>query len=132
MKHIDHKGKTMKTPLTILGILTLIASAGFGQEISDEWRYTLRRPAEGWRQPKFDDADWTTGFGGFGTRETPGARVGTTWATNGIWLRKSFELNSVPEKPALLVHHDEDAVITINGMPVAVCRILRRTTLSCR
>ncbi|MFN3193794.1 MAG: family 43 glycosylhydrolase [Aureliella sp.] len=108
-----------RTLLVLASFLTLLPSVGNGQEIIDEWRYTLRRPAEGWRQANFDDVNWTEGFGGFGTRGTPGARIGTTWATNSIWLRKSFELTSVPAKPALLIHHDEDAEVYINGKQVA-------------
>lgn len=107
------------TRICPLIFLTYLSSSVFGQEIVDEWRYTLRRPAEGWRQAKFDDAAWKEGSGGFGTRGTPGARIGTTWATNSIWLRKSFELESVPANPALLIHHDEDAEVYINGMQVA-------------
>ena len=38
-----------------------------------------------------------------------------TGRTNNIWLRKSFQLDSVPDKPALLIHHDEDAEVYING-----------------
>ncbi len=70
----------------------------------------------------FDDSKWKEANGGFGTADTPGARVGTTWATNSIWLRKSFELDAVPAKPALLMHHDEDAEVFINGKPVAVVK----------
>ncbi|QEG00466.1 Beta-galactosidase [Stieleria maiorica] len=100
-------------------LLALFPSVSLGQEVVDQWRYTLEQPAEGWHQADFDDAGWTAGFGGFGTRDTPGSRVGTTWATNNIWLRKSFPLTSIPDKPALLVHHDEDAQIYINGLKVA-------------
>ena len=95
------------------------ADANSSVPIVDTWKYTLRRPAEGWRSVKFDEAGWKESHGGFGTRETPGARVGTTWATDNIWLRKSFELKAVPEKPALLIHHDEDAEVFLNGEDVA-------------
>jgi hypothetical protein len=76
-------------------------------------------PGEGWQQADFDDSGWTEGHGGFGTRHTPGARVGTDWSTNNIWLRKTFPLAAVPEKPALLIHHDEDAEIFVNGQLLA-------------
>ncbi|MEM7392382.1 MAG: sugar-binding domain-containing protein [Verrucomicrobiota bacterium] len=71
------------------------------------------------QKANFDDTEWKKGFGGFGIRSTPGSRVGTTWSTGSIWLRKSFELTSVPAKPALLIHHDEDADVFINGKTVA-------------
>ncbi len=97
----------------------LLASGCATRAIVDNWRYTLRRPPEGWRGTDFDDAAWKRGAGGFGTRDTPGARVGTVWGTNNIWLRKTFLLAAVPEKAALLVHHDEDTEVYINGSKVA-------------
>jgi cyclophilin family peptidyl-prolyl cis-trans isomerase len=87
--------------------------------VVDTWRYTVQKPADLWAQPDFDDRGWQEGQGGFGTPETPGARVGTVWATNNIWLRKVFTLAVVPQRPALLVHHDEDAEVFINGRQVA-------------
>lgn len=105
--------------LIVLLAPVAVASVGHSQEIVDTWRYTVRRPADGWRQANFDDADWKQGHGGFGTRGTPGARIGTTWATSSIWLRKPFELSSIPTKPALLIHHDEDTEVYINGKQVA-------------
>jgi len=83
------------------------------------WRFTIRKPADGWQQPDFDDSGWREGHGGFGVRSTPGARVGTDWATDNIWLRRTFELTSVPEQSALLIHHDEDTEVFLNGRPVA-------------
>ncbi len=87
--------------------------------VVDTWKFTLRKPAEGWQEAEFDDGTWKEGSGGFGTRETPGTRVGTIWSTNNIWLRKTFDLNAVPKKVALLIHHDEDAEIFLNGTNVA-------------
>ncbi|MEM6689746.1 MAG: family 43 glycosylhydrolase [Planctomycetota bacterium] len=104
------------------GLMALFATSVFGQEVVDQWRYTLRRPDKSWRSTNFDDVGWKDGFGGFGTLGTPNARVGTTWATNSIWLRKTISLNSVPSKPALLIYHDEDAEVYVNGKAVAAFR----------
>lgn len=115
----------MRVMYTILALFIVGASvpvpfsSAFGQEIVDQWRYTFRKPADGWQQPEFDDGGWREGFGGFGTPDTPGARVGTDWQTNNIWLRKIVPLQSLPTKPALLLHHDEDARIFLNGQLVA-------------
>ena len=87
--------------------------------IVDSWKYTLRKPKPGWEQLAFDDASWMKGAGGFGTRETPAARLGTIWNTNHIWLRKSFSLKEIPSKPALLIHHDEDTEVYLNGTLIA-------------
>ena len=32
------------------------------------WRYTTRKPADGWQNPDFDDKQWQEGPAGFGTR----------------------------------------------------------------
>jgi hypothetical protein len=90
----------------------------FAQGVVDQWRYQLKDPGEAWAQPGLTTPEWSEGKGGFGTRNTPGARVGTEWGTNQIWLRKSFDLESVPDKPALLIHHDEDAEVYLNGKKV--------------
>ena len=91
------------------------------------WKYTftnpevgtiaLRRPGSpAWAQPNFDDANWQQGEGGFGTKGTPGSVVRTTWKTGNIWLRRDFELPPGKyDETNLLVHHDEDAEIFING-----------------
>ncbi|MFG0332684.1 MAG: glycoside hydrolase family 2 protein, partial [Maioricimonas sp. JB049] len=107
------------TLLSLLALVLLQSSAAAEVPIVDTWKYTFRRPAEGWRTADFDEAGWKSGPGGFGTPETPGSRVGTYWQTNNIWLRKPFELESVPEQPALLIHHDEDAQVFINGRRAA-------------
>lgn len=80
------------------------------------WRYTTTKPEDGWQLEHFDDSAWRTGKGGFGTKGTPGAIIGTEWKNSDIWLRRTFELddNSL-NKPMLLIHHDEDAEVYING-----------------
>lgn len=111
----------MKTLLGLSALfsLTVIASACLAQQIVDDWRYTLQSPVESWSEPDFEDSAWATGRGGFGTPDTPGARVGTKWSTPAIWLRKRFTLSAIPKRPALLIHHDEDAEVYINGRLVA-------------
>jgi beta-galactosidase len=88
------------------------------QAVVDQWQYTLTKPGENWTSVGFDDAAWETADGGFGTRGTPGARIVTRWETNDIWLRKFVSLESISSKPAILIHHDEDAEVFINGESV--------------
>ena len=83
--------------------------------VADTWRYSLTPPADGWQNLGFDDSPWTEAAGGFGTRGTPGSRIGTEWKSSDIWLRKSFDIKAVPAKPALLIHHDDEAEVFING-----------------
>ncbi|MFG0330494.1 MAG: glycoside hydrolase family 2 protein [Phycisphaerales bacterium] len=85
-----------------------------------EWRYTTEPPNEDWHREDFDDSLWKTGPGGFGRAETPGAVVRTEWTTQDIWLRQTVMMFEVPEGDIrLLVHHDEDATIYINGVLAA-------------
>src|SRR5262249_5468236 len=90
------------------------------QEKGLVWRYTLEKPADNWFKPDFADQDWKEGVGGFGTKGTPGAVVRTEWKTNDIWLRREFTLPDVaPANLHLLLHHDEDAEVYLNGVLAA-------------
>ncbi len=84
------------------------------------WRYTNSAPGFGWTAPAFNDAGWSTGAGGFGADGTPGGTVRTAWNTSDIWLRREFTL---PEQslgiPFLVMHHDEDVEVYLNGVLAA-------------
>jgi hypothetical protein len=84
------------------------------------WRYTFAKPAPDWFKPDFDDSAWKRGPAGFGTEGTPGAKVRTVWKTDDIWIRREFTLPRGNYKDLhLLVHHDEDAEIYVNGILAA-------------
>jgi len=74
------------------------------------WRYTIEKPADDWMAVGFDDSSWKEGNAAFGT-----IRPGTKWETADIWIRRAFELTSVPARPYLEIFHDEDAEVYING-----------------
>lgn len=99
--------------------LGLTLSSAAESPVNDTWTYTLKRPAEGWQMPDFQAVGWTESFGGFGTPDTPGSRVGTRWQTNDIWIRKTFQWAGDTSTAALLIHHDENAQVFINGQQVA-------------
>jgi hypothetical protein len=90
------------------------------QKQPQTWKYATEKPADGWQKPDFDDTAWKSGPGGFGTKDTPGTIVRTTWNTGDIWMRRTFDLGST-ELPNLhlRIHHDEDAEVFINGQQVA-------------
>ena len=105
----------------LLGFLLVCGSTvSQGAGLSDPaWKYTVSDPGDGWESLSFDDSKWKEGAGGFGDASTPGSRVGTEWLTNDIWIRRNVELESLPVRPALYMHHDEDAVVFINGKRVS-------------
>lgn len=86
-----------------------------------EWRYTTERPPEDWTTVDFDDTAWSRGPGGFGRTPDVGTRVRTPWTTSDLWLRRTFQLPSTRaiSDLMLLVRHDEDAEIWINGVLAA-------------
>ena len=80
------------------------------------WRSSTQKPADGWEDAGFNDRAWSQGPGGFGTAGTPGAAIGTEWATGDIWLRRTFTLAEAAGTGLhLLIHHDEDAEVFIDG-----------------
>ncbi|WP_435016365.1 glutaminase domain-containing protein [Tundrisphaera sp. TA3] len=107
-------------PLPRPPALTAVVPTARDQAAS--WRMTTRKPAEGWADPGFDDSGWAKAEGGFGTRSTPGTAgaLRTEWNTPDIWIRREF---TMPEGSfadlQLSCFHDEDAEITINGVPAA-------------
>jgi hypothetical protein len=84
------------------------------------WRYATAQPDAEWFEPDFDDSAWKTGPGGFGTEGTPRAVVRTRWDGSDIWLRRSFDVDSLSEGGRLMltIHHDEDAEVYLNGQLV--------------
>ena len=80
------------------------------------WRYTTEKPVAGWESPGFDDSVWKTGPGGFGRPTLATMLVQTRWDSSDIWLRREFEIKRLPEHPALMIFHDEDAQVYLNGL----------------
>jgi hypothetical protein len=100
---------------------TVLAQTAQGEEIM--WRYTADKPAGDWFMPEFDASNWKEGKAGFGTKGTPGAIVGTQWNTPDIWLRREFILPAGEFRDlSLVMHHDEDAEVYINGVMASKVR----------
>jgi Ricin-type beta-trefoil lectin domain-like len=80
------------------------------------WRYTTTAPAVSWIQATFDDSAWSTGAGGFGDTDRGYTPARTPWTQAELWLRRSFQLTSLPASLSVRVFHDEDAEVYINGV----------------
>ena len=90
-----------------------------GSDSITKWRYTTSEPPGDWMEPGFDDHAWQEGHGGFGAPGTPGALIGTEWREPKIWLRRTFEWEGDPSRFSLIVHHDDEIAIWVNGKLVA-------------
>lgn len=97
-------------------VKTLVPSS---KDEAQTWQYTMDKPADGWEKPGFDASTWKTGPGGFGEKSTPGSVVRTEWKSNDIWLRRAFDLKATSTgEVRLLIHHDEDTEVYVNGQLV--------------
>lgn len=104
--------------LLVLLLLSCVPALN-GADFSDPlWKISLEDPGDGWESLQFDDSGWKQAAGGFGDASTPGSRVGTEWLTDDIWIRRRVSLEAVPARPALFIHHDEDAEVFVNGRSV--------------
>jgi hypothetical protein len=98
-------------------LVTVVPTA---REHAASWRFTTQSPAKDWFSLAFDATGWREGPGGFGTTQTPGATVRTEWNTADIWLRREIDLPPGPTSDLMLVvHHDEDVEIYLNGVRAA-------------
>jgi hypothetical protein len=87
------------------------------REKAQTWHYTFSKPGDDWFKPDFQAEGWKEGPGGFGTKMTPGTVVRTEWKTKDIWIRRTFDLPKVDLRDLyLLLHHDEDAEVYLNGV----------------
>ena len=87
------------------------------QDAPLQWQYTTDRPADNWFATDFDATLWKSGAAPFGN-DAPG--INTPWKTGDIWMRRQFTLPAaIPAKLDILVRHDEDAEIYLNGVLAA-------------
>jgi hypothetical protein len=84
----------------------------------EEWLHSFEDPGPSWEKPDFDARGWRKGRAGFGSPGTPGGKIGTTWNSGGIWLRREFDLPGglVDLDVALRCAHDEDVEVYVNGV----------------
>ena len=101
--------------------IMLIATA---RNADASWRYTIDYPRGNWMAREFDDRNWREGQAGFGTQGTPSAKVRTVWNSPEIWVRRDLDIpyaiiTGELSTLRLIVHHDEDAEIYLNGILAA-------------
>ena len=106
-----NSGPTVPKPLTIL--------AATAQDAPVDWKYTTKRPQDGWERLGYDDVDWKTAPAPFGNLDVPDKPVRTEWKTHEIWLRREIELPADFKNPLLLLQHDDETDVYINGILAA-------------
>lgn len=82
-------------------------------------KYTEAVPAEGWQRSSFDDNAWKTGTAPFSDDATQGK---TLWKSRDLFVRRTFNYTkSQPiNKLVLLLHHDDDAEVFLNGEQINI------------
>lgn len=93
------------------------------ENTGQNWKYTTNTPGSDWYLDTYNDANWNSGKGGFGTFGTPGAVIQTIWNTQDIWIRRTVgigDLSGIDTKNLVLnIHHDENCEVYINGVLAA-------------
>ena len=79
-------------------------------------RFTETKPSDDWTSFTYDDMDWNTAKGMFGTKESDPQ---TLWTGREIWVRRVFYLEEFNfNELMLLAKYDDDVEIYLNGEKV--------------
>jgi len=79
-------------------------------------RFTETKPAGDWTAVSFDDNNWKTGRGMFGSKNTDSQ---TEWPSREIWLRRSFQVKSNRFNELYLhLRYDDNIKVYLNGEQV--------------
>jgi hypothetical protein len=95
------------------------------QDDSAGWKYTLIPPGPGWHRDNFVDTAWQVGPAGFGYRGRPRIYgLNTPWDTTGIWLRRDFQLDSLPRGKLYLniISYHTVSTVYVNERKLGVFR----------
>ena len=83
-----------------------------------QWEFRLDAPPDGWKDGE-DSVGWQAGTGPFQSGNDGNFPTGTVWSGGQIWLRKSFELEEVPENLWIEAYHAIDqGEVYLNGQLV--------------
>ncbi|MFB6456871.1 glutaminase domain-containing protein [Chitinophaga sp. Hz27] len=79
-------------------------------------RYTTSVPDGDWASPATNDATWTKGRMPFSDHPSDQE---TLWNSKELYVRRSFDLNQLPEGPLYLkLHHDDNITVAVNGKEI--------------
>lgn len=78
-----------------------------------EVSYTETQPEGDWTATGYNADNWQKGQAPFGDDAT---MVKTVWKSHDIWVRRSFTLNTVDNRPLFLkIQHDDNTEVYLNG-----------------
>lgn len=106
-------------PYRFMGVETLELKTVVPTSLEADWsgNYTTVMPQGDWTAESYNDSNWKTDKGAFGTMDSePLAK--TQWGTKNIWVRRAVDINEdLGNKPVYLqFSHDDDAIFYINGV----------------
>ena len=81
-----------------------------------ESKYTNTKPDGNWASVKYDDSSWSAGKGRYTSEEPAVSHTAWPRGTPDIWVRREVTLESVPAAIKLMVFHDDDVEVYINGV----------------
>ena len=91
---------------------TLLATS---EHAPQQWQYRTTAPQDGWTGGKAADG-WQSGAAPFQSGDNRNFSTGTVWEGGAIWLRKTFEVESLPELLWLEAYHAVDSgAVYLNG-----------------
>lgn len=80
--------------------------------------YTLNNPGNDWNAIKYADENWEKGKAPFGDDKSI---ANTHWTTGDLWVRRTFNLEEIPEQLSLKIKHDDNITVYINGELIYGC-----------
>ena len=92
-----------------------------GIEEAWEGKYTMTTPGAGWEKPDYNDSDWKSGKGAFGSQGNSGIHTDWSAENSDIFVRREINLTPADlEGDLYLVYsHDDNFDLYLNGTRVA-------------
>lgn len=84
------------------------------------WKVTFQAPPQNWASKNFNDANWQSAPGAFGSKMEGGPQITTEWQGDDIWMRRTFNPGQLSAEGlnqlVLRQYHDDGIEIYINGV----------------
>ena len=99
---------------------TYVALSPVSDPTPQSWKMTTATPPANWTARNFDDSNWQNAAGAFGGKMEGGPKISTSWESNDIWLRRTFDVGNLSateiDQLVLRQYHDDNIEIYINGV----------------